>query len=101
MSESIKRGDFRIVGECVVSFLHRLFPTSDAQPVIVGGWIEKEGFSRRDEELFAWRRSWERLCSFDLVPALLARLGIRPRGPERLKESHGNAPVGQGAAWID
>ena len=55
---------------------------------------------RGHEQLFA-RRLWlKRLSFFYFVPTALERHRPRPRRPERLKQSHGNAPVGHGAARV-
>ena len=46
MCQCVERRSFRVIREGVVDLLHRLLPTTDAQPVIVRGWVEERNGPR-------------------------------------------------------
>ena len=101
VGQRVERSRFRIVGKGVVELFHRRFPPSDAQPVILRSWIEKESFRRPNEKLFALCRRLKRLRFLHHIPSLLQRGGAWPCRPERLKERHRLAPISHRATRID
>ena len=93
MRERVEDGGLGIIGVCLVDFFHGLFPATYAQPVIVGRGIQEESFSSSKKKLLALGRWRKGLGLFDCLPSLLAELRAGTRWPQRLKQSHREAPL--------
>ena len=100
MREGVKDFGLGVVRESLVNFFHRLLPAPNAEPVIFPGRIEEECLGRRDEELFALCRRVETFRFLHFLPAALEISRARPGRPERLEQSHRDAPVRHRAVGI-
>ena len=69
MGQRVESGRFRIIRECLIHFLHRLFPAADTQPIVRRSGIKKESFSGSYEELLAFCRWLKRAGFFDCLPS--------------------------------
>ena len=91
--QGAERARFGVIREGRIDLSCGLFPPADAEPIIGRRRFEEERLRRSHEEPFPLGRRLKGLGLLHRIPPPLERFGSRPRGPERLKQRHRDAPM--------